>query len=357
MIDISKLKSHATELLERSGDDSSQERAAALIKTIEEIEGERANTIKILEETKEISLRRKEEARSRSKELFGIVTPFVTTLVLAGTLIFQGITFRASERDKTAESQRQIDLAEKARWTEALKLLSEAEKRSPAAALLRSFTTSPYREYAQKETFTLLKGRESDPSGFKELFDSTLLPADRDSLPDILQLNRELFEQENPLLLKQWDFQTKTADRTKLNDTDQQNLNRLQAEIAETTSAIVPVLTSVRPAKTELNLRSVDLFGVDLSASDLSGADIEASSFSYVLFDNANLDHITSFNTSTFQGSPWWHAARISPELLNYMKDNYPFDPQRTDYKKSRMQLSESDYQDSLKRLTQQNSK
>ncbi len=366
MIDISNLKKHAEDLLHRAGDGASQEKAAGLVETIEKIEGERANTIRVLEETKEISLRRHEASRSHWKEILGIVTPFLSTIILAGSLVLQGFTFTKLEQDKnnelnrqqqdkTNELRHQEELAEKARWTEALKVLSESEKRSPAAALLRSFTASPYKELARKEAITLLVGRENNASAFQELFNSVFLPADWDSLPDILQLNKELFEQQNPFLLKQWDFSTKTADPRKLQGTEKRSLDRLEAELSVIRSAIAPLLTSRRPANVELNLKSVDLSECDLSNADLSGADIEAAGLSNVLLDNANLDNIKSFQTSGFVDSPWWHAKRISPDLLNYLKNNFRFEEQRKEfYKKSKLPLSEQDYEDSIKRLDQQ---
>jgi hypothetical protein len=368
MIDISNLRKHAEDLLQQPGDGASQEKAAGLVETIEKIEGERANTVRVLEETKEISLRRKEAARSHWKEVLGIVTPFLTTLVLAGSLVFQGVTFKTLERDKANELSQleqdkanelnhQADLAEKARWTEALKVLSESEKTSPAAALLRSFTTSPYKEYARKEAYTLLIGRENDASKFRELFNSTLLPADWDSLPDILQLNRELFEQENLLLLKQWDFRAGKADPSRLQGTEKKNLDRLEAEVSATRSAIVPLLTSKRPANIGLNLKSVGLGDCDLSNADLSGADIEAANLASVLLDNANLDNVTSFQTSEFSYSPWWHAKRIGPDLLNYLKSHFRYDEQEERYKKSKLPLNEKDYEDSIDRLAHQESR
>lgn len=355
MIDISKLSSHAEISLNKAVDEPSLEKAAEFIKLLDEIENERAATLKLLAEQQEIESRRNEGRRWNVKDTISVITPMLTTIVLAGTLVFQTYSFRQAEQDKIGEVQRQADLAEKTRWTTALKEVSELEKQSTASALLRSFNTEPYKSYARDETVTLLIARESDPAAFKSLFNSTLVPSDWKTLPYILDIHRRLTEQERLLTTKEYIAATRTSDRNRLTKSERERDDALLTELDVTLSGILPVLKSARPADTVLDLRSMSFSNANLSDANLDGANIEDSNFFYTLFENTDLSDVKGFEHSGFTGSIWWHASRISPDLLHYLENNAAYDANEKDYPPTKIVISPAEYQSSIKRLSQPN--
>jgi hypothetical protein len=350
MIDITKLRKYAENLLSNATDSGSVQEVMTFVKLIEEIDNQQTSTLKLQAEIEDIALHRKDAGKGLWKDLVIWVTPLLTTIILAGTLIFQAYTFKKSEADKLIEAQRQTDLAEKTRWADALKVLSASDKISPASALLRSFTTMPYKAYARDLTFALLNQRQNDPSAFAELFKSNLEPVEWTSLRDTLRLNRQLFAQLNPLWLKMWDPKTNLTVTRKLSASETLNEKNLNQDLDITVSAVVSLLKSSRPSDMTTDFRGLYFYQAELSHADLHALDIGSSDFGYATLDGADMSSITSFDYSVFNGCIWWHAAKISAPLMTYLTKTYPFDPNRTDYH-TPVPLTKVDYQESVDRL------
>src|SRR5437763_16972235 len=96
------------------------------------------------------------------------------------------------------EAEREEDL----RWTEAVKLLSQAEKISPAGVLLKSFAKSQrYGAQAYKTAVQILI-KTDDPQLFANLFGSVFDPVDWNNLSQVVELNRTLDSERNSLVSK-----------------------------------------------------------------------------------------------------------------------------------------------------------
>jgi hypothetical protein len=350
VIDIEKLRTIAEDLASNATDSDSAQKAAVLAKLIAEIENQQSSSRKLQTETEDILRRQKESNKSRLKDLITSVTPLLTTAILAGTLIFQAYSFKETERDKTLDTQRQAELAEKTRWADALKVLSTSEGISPASALLQSFTTSPYKEYARSQVFRLLLQKTNNPEVFSELFKTNLVPVNWDSADEVFQLNKRLFAQLNPLLLKQWNPNTRSAIESRLSTSERLQKDNLLADIDVTLSAILPLLKSSRPPDKKLDVEDMSFYSADLSRADLHDVSIEGCDFDSTKLEGADMSGIKSFAYTQFVRSTWWHAAKISPPLLAFLAKQFPFDPKGADYPAG-AQLSESDYQTSLERL------
>ncbi|WP_263352593.1 pentapeptide repeat-containing protein [Acidicapsa acidisoli] len=353
-VDISSLRDYATKLLSEAKNHTDFDQVASFIKTLDEIEGERANTIKILEEEKEIQRNREKENRGVWRDLVSSVTPLLTTLVLACTLVFQTYSFRKSEQDKAVDMQRQVEAEEKTRWTEALKLISESEKLSPAEALLQSFTTPAYKELAHQEMLKLLTQKANDPASFEDIFKSTFEPISWDSIPEIVALNIHLGSQADILLNKGQDKKRDIFIESKLSDGDRTALNNLSNEITYTCTEILPLLKSTHDAHLNLNLASVSFSSCDLTGVNLNGADITSVNLSNNVVDRADFSGITKFEGANFSWCAWWRAHRISPQLLKYLTEYYTFNPKGEGWLNTNPKPTKAEYDASLKRLVSQ---
>ena len=330
MNDTERLREIATSIIETSDEPNTVKNAAELLKLASEIEGQRAGARKFAVEEEKIRsdlkvspLQLKSEDR---KAHIALLAPVFTTLVLAGTLVLQSYQFLRSERDKDAEARRQADVAEDVRWADAVRLLSQSEKLSPAGVLLKNFVKSErYRDQAYQTARQILV-KTDDSAKFASLFGSVFDPMEWNNLSQVIELDRTLHSRINPLLVKSWDPKKRDNDTKRLSSTEQAEFNGLSAEVKFVTGRIGALLKNPRPAGVTVDLRAADLWVGDFQGADLSGANLSETILADIDLRGANLTGITEYQGITCTDTAWWRASRIGQDLLEELKRTCPYD-------------------------------
>jgi Pentapeptide repeats (8 copies) len=310
-------------------------KSADLLKLAAEIENQQAQARKVVEDLLDSRVNKKAKDR---KELIALLAPVVTTVVLAGTLVLQGIQFARTEKDKNldadrqrqatiAETKRLADEAEDARWADALKLLASSEKISPAAVLLNRFAKSPrYAGEARLTAEKLLLLNSSDPGAFENLFGSVFSPIKWEDLSEVESIDRQLYQKINPIMFKIWDAKLKKSDWSKASREERRQYDDLNADLDYLGGQLAILLKGKRGANQALDFHFMALWDIDVQGADLSGADLSSSNLSNLNLAGTNLSGITKFNWAVFSGSAWWEASTISPELRAYLEERYALD-------------------------------
>ena len=127
MDQIEQLQAATSSLLDKAANGSVADLASAVDKATgalglsAELEKSRAETEKLRHENATAAQRQRSETW---KEYATILTPIVTIITLAATLLVQSLQFRQSEKDKR-------EAAEDTQWGETVKSISQASKLSP----------------------------------------------------------------------------------------------------------------------------------------------------------------------------------------------------------------------------------
>jgi uncharacterized protein YjbI with pentapeptide repeats len=350
MNDTAKLREIATSILDKSNDDGVARSAGELLKLAAEIENQRADARKLAAEEQKISFdvndaqhRRKSESR---KAYIALLAPVFTTFVLAGTLVMQNYQFQQSERDKQSEARRQAEVAEDMRWTEAVKLLSQSEKISPAGVLLKSFANSERHGAQAYKTAVEILIKTDDPQVFANLFGSVFDPVDWNNLPQVVELNRTVESQRSSVYSKSWDEKQQVSDESKLKKSEKVQLDQLNSKLRFITARLALTLKGPRPAGVTLDLRSTDFWVGDFRGADLSGANLTDANLTSLDLEGANLSGITEYQQAHFVGSAWWRASKIGKGLLEYLVKTHPFESYN-----SETAVSKADYDAAVARL------
>jgi hypothetical protein len=351
MGDTERLKEIADSILEERSKE-----AAELLKLAAEIDNQRASTRRAELDARKVESDMAQAEHHRKagdrKDYITTLAPVFTTVVLAGTLILQSYQFVRQEQDKQAEARRQADAAEDARWGDALRTLSQSDKLSPSAVVLKGFAGSAkYGPLARQSGVQLLL-RTDDSTVFRDVFVSIFEPLNWDNLPQVLEIDRILYSQYDALLLKALGYPKELSfDINRLDKDETVRYQRVGAELDFILSKMVPVLKGPpRPKGMPLDLQNVGLVNGDLQGTDLSGANITHANFSNANLKGANLSGITEFINSQFSGSSWWEAAQMSPELLEHLTKE--FSPKSTNIYVNGP-VTEQHYQAQLARLQQ----
>ena len=353
MNDTKRLREIATSILEKTHDDTMASKAGELLKLASEIENQMAEARKLAAEEKQICLdvnESRQRIRSDNRKAYiALLAPVLTAFILAVTLGVQSYQFNRSERNKEVEAKRQADAAEEMRWTEAIKLVQQSEKLSPAGVLLESFAKSNrYGARAYKLSLqTLVK--TDDQQLFANLFGSVFDPVDWNNLSQVLELNRILDSNRNSLSLRSWDASKHADDPSKVNQAERNERDHLNAKVKFITTKVAPVLKGPRPAGVKLDLRSVDLWGGDFQGADLSGANLSYADLTSLDLRGANLTGITEYQGASCVATAWWQASRIGQGLLDYLVKACSFEDNES-YASSQS-TSKSDYADKVEQL------
>ena len=249
-----------------------------------------------------------------------ILTPVVTIVTLAATLIAQNWQFIRSEKDKS-------EAAMDARWEETVKTISETSKLPPGIVALHPFLNSPKYGDRAKLTAVQLLANSTDPVFFNDLFGAAFVLVDWSNLEFVLKLDRALSTKGTPLLNKSWDPETQTNDLKKLSPQEAALLGYFTSVAPKISAQVGSVLKTPRPSASTLDLSATYFKDADWRGVDLSGDNIENLWLVWVSLKDANLDKITQFSGAVFFHVPWWEAKSVGPELLEYLATNYPCDP------------------------------
>jgi hypothetical protein len=352
MSELEQIRKMAEELVEKSRQGTTAELALALekatlaLKSLSEIEKSQVEIRKLT--TDEQKTRYDLDHASKQERLEGrqryitLLTPIFTTLVLGLTLGLQTYQFVKTERDKQ-------DALEDAQWSEAIKTVSQSGKLSPIAITLNPFLKSKrYADVARKTVVQVLTNTHDQV--FADLFKEAFLPIDWGNLDTVLQIDRTLGPRIGVLYGKTYKPETRENDLKLLNDDEKQEYEYISSALPEISKAVVPLLKGPRPQGQSLDLRSTWFNNCDWSRVNLYGADIDNIDLRFAELGGADLGGITSFSGAELHGTAWWEASRISPELLEYLIRNSPYDA-KTRYGMQYKLVSPQQYEDSISRL------
>jgi hypothetical protein len=341
-----KIRTAALELLETGSTDSII-KAADLLKVLADIEQQKANAAKL-----EIDRQKAEQdliaTRSHWKDFFVAATPLFTTIILAGTLIFQIRQAHQSELDRREDSIQQAQKSEQMRFSVGLNTLTTTDGISPAAALLSSFATEPQKSQARQMAIKLMRTTKS-VDDYSDLFFVAYGTPNGSDLPTLLRLNREVSERYNSLTYKVWDTAKNDLDMEKLNPSDRATVDLLLQKMTFLSGQISPLVRADGSESEKLDLSGAAFRYSSLQGADLRYAKLTGSSFTYENIDGCDLGDVAEFENATFSSEVWWHAARVSPPLLAYLSKNYPYKPGRN-YPNATV-LSSAEYVKNVERL------
>jgi hypothetical protein len=358
--DAERLRTIARDLLARPTDAASVDRAAQLLQRASEIENQQAQAAKFLTEDQKL---KQDLSQSRLLPLLASVTPLLTTVLLAGTLLLQSNQYKrqrlldaeAAQRQVEA-AQRQIDEAEDKRWTEAIKVLSDDHQLSPAGVLLATFSQS--RRFGDRardlalQLLTTSKSIEEFSSCLANLFEPVnwtnlkwILAADRSILVTYRRLDAKTFLDSKG----SWDMSALTGEEHAAYYLAIDQIQALSAKVGT-------LLKSPRPDDQKpLDLNGTNFWRSDWKGADLSGADLTNCYLERVDLDGANLSAITRFEDATFDHCAWWKAAKVSAPFLDHLLQSRPFKDGES-YGSGSKPVARPDYEASLGKLKQASS-
>jgi hypothetical protein len=258
----------------------------------------------------------------------------------------QTYQFVKTERDKN-------DASDDAKWFEAVKTVSQSGKISPIVVTLNPFLKSKsmrYADLARREAVQVLFTTH-DKLVFTGLFKDVFVPIAWKNLDEVLQLNRTLGARVVSLYDMIYKPQTNELNKSIPFFVEyKEEYDYILSVLPEINQAVASLLKGARPQGQELDLRSVSAYSCDLNGTNLYAANIENINLQYSDLKGADLGGITSFTGAYLYCTPWWEAKRISPELLDYLIRQYPYDA-TAQYGTRYVQVPQKDYEDSISRL------
>jgi Pentapeptide repeats (8 copies) len=327
MNDTERLREIANSAIDKSNDVAEVKSAAELLKLTSEIETQRAEARKLAVEEKKVALDLADSQRHRRSEdwkaIVSQLVPVLSIVILAATLFVQTV-------QKSKEMNAQAEASLDTQWSDAVKLLAESDKISPAGAMLKRFAQTRYAELAYKMAIAELSRTDvkaEDHEAFDSLFNSVFAPVNWDTLPQVVELDRTLWSVLNPLMQKSYDHKHNRNDpEHKLSETEQAKVRLLNSNLETITKAIAPLLKGPRPNGKTVDLSWTDLINADFQGAHLSGANLAGATFSGVNIRDADLGEIknSEFEGSRFFSTPWWQVSHINQDFLKYLEANYP---------------------------------
>jgi hypothetical protein len=328
-------------------------KGAALLEKASAIEQAQINAEKTATEQQKLQKELDDEQSSRWKSFATNLAPLVTTIVLAGTLIFQILQSRAERHEKSLERIVEAKNTAKDDFTDALKNTQLLEGISPAAAWINSITEEPYRSAARK-LGTKLMMRAKTFDDFQDLFGELMDPVTPDKMEELMKLSRGLdtiYNPKKPELVPLWDkrqkgLELKPEDLVKLEVGD-----RLEQEQGLLSQRLGSLLRGRAAGDAAPDLHAIGLTNVDLSGCDLRGANIAMTAWNWVNLDDCDMSGITEFQFSAFYSTAWWHVSAMSAGLLEHLKANYAYAPGQNCW--SKIPVSAEEYAASIARLAE----
>jgi uncharacterized protein YjbI with pentapeptide repeats/flagellar hook-basal body complex protein FliE len=301
------------------------EKASGALKSAAEIENTRSELIKANEEISK--LRRENQTASRRerseriRDYVALLTPLVTIITLAATLIAQNWQFLRSERDKQEEA---IDT----QWRDAIRTVSTSGALSPGVVALQPFLrSSKYGEQARDMAVNLLSN-SSDPVFFKNLFIAALAPATWSNVDRLLQLDRALSVRVVPLFAKGWDDQNKEFDSSKLTKDEKSTFDYVVDHAGVSITAQIGILLKSPGAQEgSIDFSSTYFTSADWKGVDLTGANLSGAYFDQMDLKDAELKGATLSDSTYFNRTAWWEVKSLSKTGFELLKKNCPFLP------------------------------
>jgi len=283
----------------------------------------------------------------RLKFWIPIVVSLVSTGALVATVIFQVFQFRENTR-LTKEA------AEDTQWREALKSarVTSGPEGAFGVTLLKSFFDSPRYGEASREVATQILGHMADEDVFNSAFSEVVARTRWWNIKDIALISKQLQDgfftvtekldrlTERRNAIKASVPPDQVDHRLKSTDDEVELLTRekytFENEIVQVSTAAVRLLRT-QENQTRSNEYDFVLNGLQFAGEDLSNLDFHDAKLRDTVFSNCDVTGCdfgglteNEFSNSRWNGTAWWKAKRISPELLKYLVDRWKFDPTQT---------------------------
>ncbi len=302
-----------------------------------------------------------------------IIVSLVSTGALVATVAFQVFQFRENTR-LTKEA------AEDTQWREALR--SAKETKGPEGAfgvtLLKSFFDSNRYAKASREVATQILGHMGDEDVFNLAFPEIMARTAWWNVGDVAMISKEL---QGAYRSVDGDFQRLAEHRENLkrNGPPEQAGQRLKStdrqfdlltheketfnnEIVRVSAAVVRLLrlpqTQHRSNEYEFVLSGLQFIAEDLSNLDFHDALLRGTVFNKCDVTGSDFGELTEneFEDSNWDGTAWWRAKKISPELLKYLtSDDWKYD-EKKEYPKDKT-INATEYEKLVQALSQASQK
>lgn len=343
--EVAEIRTAADKLI-ASGVPEDVTKGAALLEKAAELEQARSSAEKLAMEREKLSWDLEQSRGSHWKETLVTFIPLATTVILAGTLIFQIQQARVErwerrmdaaedakqkmiERDdRRAAAAEEAKQKEKQRFMDALKDLQTSEKISTAAALINTFREEPYRSWVLDTAVTMLLTRETIDE-FETLYMEVMNPLTYDNMPQMRRLCKEVDSSFFLIATPIWNDKTSSSDVEKLNDKDRKLFELYSGQQLFLSNKLAGLLRNPAPEGVTVDLSGLNLREMDLSGVDLGTASVSATNWTFVNVDDCDLSRVMEFENCYVGSTAWWHAARISKPLLEWLAKNFPYSPEQ----------------------------
>ena len=356
--EAAQLRATADKLLADANPDDAA-KAAALLEKAAALDQQQATAEKLAMER--LKLKHELEASDQSHWLAAFVNfiPLATTIILAGTLIFQISQARSERQDKQKEREdeardkqleREFNAKDKEdqRFMDALNDIQTSEHISTAATLINTFQDEPYKTRILNMAVTLLLSRKTMDE-FERLFLDVMNPLTYDKMPQMQSLCRQVDANYFQVSTPTWDDNLGDNDLTKFSPEDRKTFDLLNAQQLFLSSKLGALLRTRAPGNTQVDLSKLVLREMDLSGVDLGSPNVAAANWTYCNLDGADMSAITQFDNSRMSQTAWWHAARVSQPFIDFLVKKVPYNP-RERYN-SALPVSQQDFDSSVAKL------
>ena len=326
------------------------EKAAGALKLAAEMEKTRSELVKLTTEISKLQHENetavKRAGSERMRDYVALLTPLVTIIVLAATLVAQNWQFLRSERDKR-------EAAMDAQWQDAVKTISASGALSPGVIALQPFLRSTkYGDQAREAAVNLLVNN-SDPSFFISLFGTALAPVTWTNLDRIIRFDRALNARAIPVWTKTFNFEKETEDTTGLSKTELETYDYVASVFPVLTTEVGGVLKTPRPDGAHADLSATFFESGDWQGINLSGVNFENARLQWSDLQGAELEGLTQFSGAEMYRTAWWEAKSINRPLLEYLKAQSSFKP-GVAYGTRNVIVQQPEYDKALQRLMSQ---
>ncbi len=280
---------------------------------------------------------------SRSENLrfwIPIAAPFVGSVALVATLLFQVFQFNENARlTRDANEATQFRAA-----------LENAQSHAPEAARsamsmfrLASFLDSERFGPDTRRAMIPLLASLAMAGEFKEFHVRMFPRVQYSDLPDLVQLSRiqtvidtqaasredkvqtQLEQAKADVARKVPGAEARVSSLQSAYDQEHESRSDLGAEISVVSGDILVALKE-KPISESPDLSYTEIFETDFAGVDFGSADMTGTAIDNCELSGSDLSKIQAFDGSHWTRTQWWLAKAISPKLLAYLRENYPFD-------------------------------
>ena len=308
-----------------SGSPDDVAKGAALLEKAAALEQQEANADKLAMERQKLKLDL--DAAGQSHWLTALVSyiPLATTVILAGTFIFQirkaSLEEAGKRQDREIEAdERKVEAAEKKeeRFMDVMKEIQASEHVSTAATLINMFQEEPYKTRVLDMSVKLLLSRET-MDDFQTLYMEVMNPLTYDKMPQMRRLCKSVDASYFAVSTPAWNPKTYSTDETKLSDKNRALYYLYRDEQLFLSSKLGALLRNRAATDVQLDLSQLVLREIDLSGVDLGSPNLASTNWGYVNVDGCDMSGVTAFENCQMNATAWWHAAKMSKPFLDHL--------------------------------------